>query len=156
MRCDPHAHALPTIGPDPQRVDPFQEGLNLGVTEAALARFRWNVGAVPPAVAVVGGGQQHDLDPGLQRRLGHGDRHRVRFRVRRAVGLMVDVVELADGAVAGTHHLGVDGKRDGVHRVGIELGHRVEHRLAPAPEVVGRRGGADALGGAAHVALERM
>ena len=142
--------------PAAQAVDALEERLDVGVAEAALARLRRHVGSVAPAVAVISGGQQHDLDPGLLRRLRHGDRHRVRLRVGRAVGLVVDVVELTDGAVAGVHHLGVDGQRDRVHRVGIELGDRVEHRLAPAPEVVGRRGRADALGGAAHVALERV
>ena len=51
--------------------------------------------------AVVGGGQQDDPQPGGGRRLGDGERHRVRLLVRRAVGPVVDVVELADGAVAG-------------------------------------------------------
>jgi hypothetical protein len=67
---------------------------------------------------------------------------------------VVDVVELADGAVAGGGHLAVDARADLSHAVGIEHGRQAVHRLAPAPEVVVRR--RRPLGPPPQVALERV
>ena len=81
-------------------VDARQERLDVGVAEAPLAR--WGSRSAPSQPArCVGGREQHDPQPRRDRRLGDRDRHRVRVVVRRPVGLVVDVVELADGAVAG-------------------------------------------------------
>jgi hypothetical protein len=104
------------------------------------------------AAARVGGGQQHDREAGRRGGVGHRERHRVRLLVRRAVGAVVNVVELADGTVAGRRHLAVDAARDVVHARGVEpLGERV-HALAPAPEIVVRA--LAALPDPAQVALE--
>ena len=88
------------------------------------------------------------------RRLGDGERHRVRLLVRRPVGPVVHVVELADGAVAGGGHLGVDAAGDLAHRVRLERPGQPVHLLAPAPEVVVRP--LAALADAPQVALERV
>ena len=124
----------------PQRVDAREVVLDRGVAEARV-----------PA-AVIGRGQQDD---GQSRsRAGDGERHRVRLLVRRAVGLVVDVVELADGAVAGGGHLGVDAAGHLAHRVRVERLGQPVHLLAPAPEVVVRP--LAALADAPQVALERV
>ena len=91
------------------------------------------------------------------RGLGDRDRHRVRVGVRRPVGLVVDVVELAHRAVAGGGHLGVHAPRRLAHGAGVVRAGEPVHRLAPGPEVVGGvRLGRRPLGRAAQVALERV
>ena len=64
--------------------------------------------------------------------------HRERVGVRRAVGLVLQVVELADVGVAAGQQLAVEVRGDGLHVVrGHGAGHAV-HAVAPAPEVVAR------------------
>ncbi len=155
VRRDSDTHPVLARGPGAQVIDPLQERVDVGVAEAPLTGRRLHVRPVTPAVAVVGGWQQHDLDARLLRGMRNRDRHRVGLRVRPAIGLVMDVVELADGAVTRPHHLRVDGERDRVHRVRVEPGDRVEHRGPPAPEVV-VRGGAWPLRDPAQVALERV
>ena len=102
-------------------------------------------------------GAGRSRSPARARRLGDRDRHRVRVLVRRAVGPVVDVVELADRAVAGRGHLGVDAPGRVPHRRRVVRAREPVHRLAPGPEVVGGvRLGRRPLGGAAQVALERV
>ena len=93
--------------------------------------------AVDPAAAV-GGEKQDELDPGLPRCLDGG---------MRLGG--PDVVELADGRIAGREHLAV-----GLHVALADVSRgqtpgQVQHGLAPGPEVA-------ALGLAAQGALERV
>ena len=71
-----------------------------------------------------------------------------------AVGRVVQVMEFADGGVAGLEHLDVQLRGDGVQRVGIEARGEAVHRLAPGPERV--LGIGLALGEAGHRALERV
>ncbi len=126
------------VAGQPQRVDAGEVVVDRGVAEARV-----------PA-AVIGRGQQDD---GQSRSgAGDGERHRVRLLVRRAVGPVVDVVELADGAVAGGGHLGVDVAGDLAHRFRLERLGQPVHLLAPAPEVVVRP--LAALADAPQVALE--
>ena len=127
------------VAGQPQRVDAHEVVIDRRVAEARV-----------PA-AVVGGREQHD--PQVGRRLGNRQRHRVRVLVRRPVGPVVDVVELADRAVAGRGHLGVYAAGDLAHRVRLERAGQPVHLLAPAPEVVLRLA---ALADAAQVALERV
>ncbi len=139
-----------------QRVDALEEGLDVGIAEAPLALDRGKVPAVP-AAAVVGGGDQHDLQAMGARGLGQGDRHRVGLGVRAPVGLVVDVVELADRAVARVGHLAVGARAGVAHRVGVVFAGEAEHLGAPAPEVVGPvRSRRRALARAAQVDLERV
>ena len=128
-----------------------------GRRAAARRRAR---GSCPPTrrlqprvpAAVVGRGQQdHGQSRGCP---GDGERHRVRLLVRRAVGPVVHVVELADGAVARGRHLGVHPAGDLAHRVGLERVREPVHLLAPAPEVVVRP--LAALADAPQIALERV
>ena len=106
------------------------------------------------AAARVGGGQQDDPQSRRVGRLGDGERHRVRLVVRRAVRLVVHVVELADRAVAGGGHLAIDAPGHVAHSGGIEPAGELVHALAPAPEVVVRAAGP--LAAPAQVALERV
>ena len=72
----------------------------------------------------------------------------------RAVGRVVQVVELARAGVAGFEHLHVQLRGDIAQQLGREArGHRV-HRLAPGPERI--LGIALAFGHAGHRALEGM
>ena len=156
VRGDTDMDSAPPGRPFAQRVDALQERLDAGVAEASLPRRGREVAAVP-AAAVVGGGQQHDLEPLLGGGLGEGESHRVRVVVGRAVGPVVHVVELADGAVARGGHLGVGATGDLAHRRRVEGGREPEHRVAPRPEVVGAvRGRRRPFPRAAQVALERV
>ena len=136
VRGEADRDAVAVRGPRAQVVDAAQERLDVGVAEAPLARARRAVAAVP-AVAVVGGGEQHDPQAGRDRRLGHArspSRSGSRTACRRAV---VDVVELADGAVAGRGHLGVDARpRRRASCRGRARPRAGTSRVAPAPEVV--------------------
>ena len=63
-------------------------------------------------------------------------RHLVAVRVRRPVGLVVDVVELADGAVAGLPHLRERLSRQRPHARRDRGSGELEHLRPPGPEVV--------------------
>src|ERR1035437_2392534 len=128
---DADAHSGAAGSPTAQRIDTAQECLHVGVTETALP---W-VGLAAGAAAVVGGRQQRDLQALGDGRVRKRDRHRVGVRVGLSVGLVMDVVELPHGAVAGRGHLGVDTLADGTHAVGIMAGGKPVPLWAPAPEV---------------------
>ena len=78
--------------------------------------------------------EQGDADPGF----GGGGRerlaHLVRVGVRRAVRLVVEVVELADARDAGQRHLGERGPRQPVVAVRLQPFGGPVHQLAPRPE----------------------
>jgi len=106
------------------------------------------------AAARVGGHQQHDAHADGARAVDHGERELVGLLVGRPVGAVVDVVELADGRVAGPAARVEALLCHGAHAAGIErLGGGV-HRLAPRPEVVPRRGRVAHFDAAAQMALE--
>ena len=149
MHRDAHVDARSPRGPRAQRVEALEEHRHLGVAEAALPL----VGRAPEAAAVVGGREQHDLEPLGDRSLRERDRHRVRLVVRRPVGLVDDIVKLADRAVAGSGHLRVHALADGAHRVGIVAAGEPVHLIAPAPEVIA---GMWPFGHPAQVELERV
>ena len=73
----------------------------------------------------------------------------------RVVRLMMHVVKLADGAVAGCGHLAVDAVTDGPHRHRIVGAGQAIHLGPPAPEVVWVGGiRSDALADPAQIELE--
>ena len=78
--------------------------------------------------------EQRDAQPGLHGRGDHGLAHRVGVGVRDAARGVVQVVELADGADPGQHHLGERGAGQRQVRVGVEAGGDRVHLLAPRPE----------------------
>ena len=106
VRRHPDLDAGHRCGPDSERFHPGQERLDVGVAEAALSRRRREVAAVP-AAAVIRRRKQHDRQTGVDGGLRDRVRHRVRLGIRGAVGLVVDVVELADDGVSGADHLAV-------------------------------------------------
>ena len=115
---------------------------------------RWpGSGRAPGAAAVVGRGQQHDLQSACQGRLRQRDRHRVGLGVGRPVRLVNDVVKLAHRAIAGGRHLAVDSLADGAHRVRVMAAGEPVHLVAPAPEVIA---GVRPLADPAQVELERV
>ncbi|MFO0631734.1 MAG: hypothetical protein U0168_02675 [Nannocystaceae bacterium] len=79
---------------------------------------------------------------------------RVGFVVARAVGAVVQVVELADAGDARVQHLAEACLRSGTDAVGVERSRGLVHRGAPAPEVVVVA--AALVGCAADRALERV
>jgi hypothetical protein len=81
---------------------------------------------------------QADVSRGLDQRVAH----HVRVVVRRAVGLMVQVVELAHRSDAGESHLGVRGPGQAAQQVGVEHGREGVHLVAPRPERVTSRASA--------------
>ena len=142
----------PVGRPQLQGLEPGQVRLDRRVAEPPLA----GIGRTVEAAALVRRQQQHDADPDL---LGRGaDRlgERVRPVVRRAVGLVVHVVELADGGVARLAHLREAAPRDVADASRIEGAGGGVHGLAPRPEVVLGREVRDALDQAAQVALEAV
>ncbi len=103
------------------------------------------------AALEIAGVEQREPDPGLPGRLHQRVTHRVRIVVRRAVGAVVQVVELADTRHAGQGHLGV--RRPGQRQIGvrIQLRRNGVHALAPGPE-----GPAVGVGAPAQGAVERV
>ena len=99
-------------------------------------------------------GQQGQPDPGLRRRGGDTLHHLGRIDVGRAVGRVVQVVELGERGEAAFQHLhhGLGG--DGFHVPGPEAGEKAVHHLPPGPEAVLARPAA--LGEARHGALEQV
>ena len=142
VRGDADAHARPAGGPGAQRVDARRGTPRRRVAEAPLPAVRRPVAAVP-AVAVVGGGQQHDAPgPAAAAASATARRHRVRVVVRRAVGPVVDVVELADGAVARRRAISrVDApRRPSRIDVRVERAGQREHRRRASSRSRRRRG----------------
>jgi hypothetical protein len=100
--------------------------------------------------------QQGQADAGLARGVDQRARHCCRIGVGLSVGRVVQVVELADAAVARLEHLDVQLRRNRLQRIRVEApGHPV-HGLAPGPERVVRavRVVAAALGQPGHCPLE--
>ncbi len=104
VRGNAHFDPGPRRRPLAQTIHALEERLDVRVAEAPLARSRREVPVVP-ATAVVGGRKHHDRQSGLDGRLDDGVRHRVRLEVRRAVGLVVDVMKFADNRIARPAHL---------------------------------------------------
>ena len=123
-------------GPDPRVVgllearDPGRPGLGAAVVVPHLG----TLGRLAEARAEVAGVEQRDPEPRTSRRLDQRVAHRVGVVVRRAVGLVVEVVELADSRDPGGDHLA---ERDGGQveiAVGVQARCDVVHLLAPGPE----------------------
>ena len=143
-----------------QPLDQLQVGVDV-VAEAALAlRQR----APVEAAGHVQGRQQRHADAAFARGLDQRQRHRRRVGIRLAVGLVMQVMELAHLRVAGLEHLHVQLRGDRAQLVRPDAAGKRVHRLAPGPEAVflrrsGRirvgRGRAP-FGQARHRTLERM
>ena len=76
----------------PKRVGIFQEIVYIGRDEARLKRIR----RLLPSRANIGGSLQRDADADFARRADHLFRQQISFFVRRAIRLVVQIVELAD------------------------------------------------------------
>ncbi len=103
----------------------------------------------PEPAGEVAGVEQRDPDAGLAGGLDQGAAHRVGVVVGRAVGLVVQVVELADGGDPGGRHLAVGGAGEREVGVGVEpLRRRRTSARARSRTCPGRAGsGPAALGG---------
>ena len=120
--------------PRPERGHPFGPRLCVAVGKPALHPGRRGVAvALEPAVQVRRV-EQGDPDARIA---GGGEQrrpHLVRIRVRRAVGLVVEVVELADTGDPGQRHLGERRAGEPVVAVRLEAASRGVHLLPPRPE----------------------
>ena len=80
--------------------------------------------------------QQREPDPcrgrGIDQRLGH----RTAVRVGRAVRLVVQIVKLAHGRIAGLEHVRIALRRDRVQALGRHAAGVLVHGFAPGPEAV--------------------
>ena len=113
-----------------ERGDALGPGVRVAVGVADLHSLRRPV----EAGGQVAGVEQPDPDPGLVGRRQQRPAHLVGVVVRRAVGLVVQVVELADRGDAGVAHLGVGVARQREVGVRGEVGGHGVHLLAPGPE----------------------
>ena len=105
-----------------ERVHALGPGAGVGVAEARDAAVQ---------VARV---EQRDADARVGGRRQHRAAHRVRVVVGRAVGRVVEVVELADAGDAGQRHLAERRAREREAAVGVERAGERVHLLAPGPE----------------------
>ncbi len=101
------------------------------VTEAPLVPAERLV----EASAEITGVEQGQPDPGVLGRRGERGAHLVGVGVGPPVGLVMQVVELADGGDARQRHLRVGGAGQRQQRVGVEALGDVVHGVAPGPEV---------------------
>jgi hypothetical protein len=146
-----NGHVALACVPLPQRVHVCQYGVGRRIAEATLAFF----GLAILSGARVGAAKERNAKACVARGLYHHVAHERAVRVRRAVCLVMDVVELAHGPNARVVQLAKGHARDPGVRLRRELGGGAVHLPAPRPEVVcvlllG------ALSPAPHGALERV
>ena len=98
--------------------------------------------------------QQRHPDAGLRRRRENALRHLGDVSVWRPVGVVMQIVELADAGEAGFQHLRVELRRDRLDIVGRDRERDAIHHLAPGPEIV--RAGAAIFRKPRHGALKSV
>ena len=101
--------------------------------EAALAFVRRQAAE---AAGLIEHRQQRKPDAGAPGRPQQRQRQRRVVGIRPAIGGVVQVVELADGGVAGFQHLDVQTERDGLELVRGQARSEAVHQRAPGPETV--------------------
>ncbi len=148
MQRDADAHARRFLLPQP--FEKAQIPVDIVAETALTLRQR----APVEAAGHVERRQQRETDARFVGRFDQRERHRGRIVVRRAIGLVMQIVELADLRVARLEHLDVELRCDRLEIVGPDAAGERVHHLAPRPEaVVGVR---LALGEAGHRTLERV
>ena len=115
------------------RVTP-RPGVDGAVAEAPLLSAHRGVAIGVEASVEVTRVEQREPDAGLAGRLTQRRTHGVRVVVGRAVGAVVDVVELPHRRDAGQRHLGVHGARQCEVCRRIELRRNAVHTFTPRPE----------------------
>ena len=119
--------------------------------EPALAGMR--CGAAKGAVRVETR-QQCQADAGNLGGSRNSRRHFGGIGIRRAIVVVMEIMEFPDAREALLQHLDIEQRRDGFGVFGGHLQREAIHRLAPCPERI--RGVAARFGKAGHAALERM
>ena len=71
-----------------------------------------------------------------------------------AVGIVVQIMELANACKSGLQHFNIKLGCHGLHLVRVHGQRKAVHHLAPAPETISRRSAA--LSKASHAALESV
>ena len=155
-------HGPQTMGryPEPpERVGPtnsfqcavnFQKPLRI-IHKAALPHSR----GLPAKSRVIVERRQHgNGNPRLLRRRNAAQRHFSGLVVRRAVGLVVQILEFPHTGKARLQHFHIGLRRNRFEIVGRKLERKAIHRLAPGPETVGAR--TSAFRQSHHQSLVRM
>ncbi len=118
----------------PQASDPIHPGVGGRIAEPALDTGRSVVTPGAEAAVEIQGVEERDADAGLgsggEQRLTHG----VRIAIRRAIQLVVEVVELADTGDPGQCHFGERGPGKAVIAVRFEPLRSAIHQITPRPE----------------------
>ena len=115
-------------------VDAYAPAFGIAVTEPAL---RADELSARPVAAQVTRVEQREPDPGFRRRRDDHGAHLIRLRVRPAVNIMVQVVELPHQRDPCERHLRERAARERQVPVGVEAFGEGVHLRAPRPEVVG-------------------
>ena len=147
---DADRHPVVTLHAGGERLDRGEEDVGIGIVEAALAGDRGHAEARPRVADAEKRDAQADLACGGD----HPERELEPVLVGAAVGVVVEVVELADGRGAGERHLQEALAGGDLDAVGVEARGGLVHRLAPGPEVVLGAPGGEVLCAAADQALE--
>ena len=132
VRGDADAHVGVTLVFYTQCVDVAKDVVDRRVAEAPLR----GLGGSPGPGAVVRDAEQRDAQPFLLGRPDDRVAHDGAVVVGRAVRLVVDVVELADGADARKAQLAERDAADPLDEVGLQRGGDAVHRASPGPEIV--------------------
>ena len=119
--------------------------------EPALAGMR--CGATKGAVRVETR-QQCKADAGDLGGSRNSRRHLGRIGIKRAIVVVMEIMEFPDARVALLEHLDIEQRCDGFGVFGGHVQREAIHRLAPCPERI--RGVAACFGEAGHAALERV
>ena len=122
------------VGFHSEGIHPGHPRLDVGVAVANLGAGGRPVAVAVEAAVEIDRVEQRDADAGIGGRRQQRIAHRVGVVVRRAVGLVVDIVELADRGLTGHRHLREHGAGQAVVAVGVEAGGRRVHDLSPGPE----------------------
>ena len=131
MRRQAQAHAF-CVAERLHALQQLQHGVG-AADEATLALVR---GLAAEAAGLVEHGQERHADAGGFGCAQQGQGQLGVVGIGQAVGLVVDVVEFADGGVAGLQHLDVEPGGDGFDLLRGQLGGEAVHQGAPAPEAV--------------------
>ena len=114
--------------------DPIDPCVDVPIAESPLGERGVGVAGVGETAVEVERVEQRDADARLTGRLDECVAHRVAVRIRRPVGLVMEVVELADAGDARHRHLGERRSRQPVVGVGLEPFGGPVHQVTPRPE----------------------
>jgi len=108
--------------------------INIPIAEAALYWIRRKMTSRRQSAGQVADVEQREPDAGLGGSLYHRMTHGIGIRVRTAVLIVVQIVELPYDCVSGPRHLDEYRAGEGEVGIGIQPGRERIHLLPPSPE----------------------